>query len=67
MVHSKHRYVLYSGKNTLWVRVGRGHLNVTLEPDPATRGSWVGLWGNFDGKVDNDLCRVKARHLILAK
>ncbi|MBT8496359.1 MAG: VWD domain-containing protein, partial [Deltaproteobacteria bacterium] len=38
----------------LWVRSTSSHLNVSVGPEPSTRGTWEGLLGDFDGSPDND-------------
>ncbi len=55
VVHSRNRFLVYVGDNIVWVRVNKGSLSVTIEPAPSTRGSWDGLFGDFDGKPDNDI------------
>ncbi len=51
---AKNRYLLEVGETRLWVTSTRRSLNLSLEPDPKSRGTWQGLLGDFDGVSDND-------------
>lgn len=48
------RFILSTGEHELWVRVGSSNLDLHIDPDSASRGSWSGLLGDFDGDPAND-------------
>lgn len=48
------KYLMQIGETQLWVAVSSNLVNLTLEPDPATKGTWQGLLGDFDGVAEND-------------
>jgi hypothetical protein len=47
--------IVWSDGSSLFVRVGKGHLNAFLRPALTRRATLSGLFGNFDGNALDDL------------
>lgn len=52
--YGKNSYLVSAGPATVRVLFASKFLNVRVEPDPVSAGSWEGLFGDFDGKPEND-------------
>ncbi len=51
---SKSRYLFQADDTNIWVTIKGSHLDLYLELDPQSKGSWHGLLGDYDGEPDND-------------
>lgn len=49
------RYFILDGDNVVEVRPRTSHIDLYVAPAPGTEGSWVGLYGDFDGNAADDL------------
>jgi hypothetical protein len=47
--------IFWSDGSSLFIRVGKGHLNAFLRPSQSRRGTLTGLFGNFNGNSMDDV------------